>query len=663
MQDFIHNLGNRSTMVLMGDKKPFYYNVALALPAMWKEHTYTYQNSEELSVGSVVLTPFGKDTKLGVVISEVEKPSYSTKEVGRHLNITMNMQSVTFLKWLDDYYPGTPGVSVQQFLPAFLKKETKPRTKKLIKHTAAKKVPPLTTGQVKAYKELIDNKQTSILHGITGSGKTRVYSELASTILKSGKNTLILYPEISLTSQLLENLSEYFGSENIVVYHSKQTPAQQREAWNKVYNNEKPMIVIGPRSALFLPYSELGLVIVDEAHENSYKQDSGTRYNGIIAASALAKTHGAQFIIGSATPPVQETHQILSKNGKLICVHDIAKKDSEVKKNFEVVDMTKKTNISSNYMLSKQLIDEIQSALNNNKQSLIFLNKRGTAKMIICNSCGWFAECPKCDMPLTHHHDSFTLQCHVCGFRKKSIVVCPECNNELSLKNPGVKAIEQEIMQLFPSARIARFDSDNNKKDSFHENYNQIRKGSADIIIGTQLITKGLDLPLLSVVGVLQADSSLLLPDYTSEERGFQQLTQVSGRVGRGHTNGKVIIQTYQPSNYVFPYVKDQNWHDFYSLEIEKREQNNYPPFTFAAKIWVTKTSKEKARNAASKFESALDKKNIRVLGPAPSFYEKSNNKYSWQIIILSSNRLNLTNIINKLPSDFYYDLDPVSFL
>jgi primosomal protein N' (replication factor Y) len=647
----------------MGDIKLHYYEVALALPAIWKEHTYTYNSDIALGVGSVVVVPFGKDTKLGIIITEVTKPSYSTKQIDNVLGVTLNTKSLGFLKWLDSYYPGTPGISVQQFLPAFLKKTTKPRIKKPVVQTIAKKAPKLTPSQINAYKELIDNKHSSVLHGITGSGKTRIYSELASTMLKSCKNTLILYPEISLTSQLLENLSEYFGSENIVVYHSKQTPSQQKYTWNRIHNNEKPMIVIGPRSALFLPYSQLGLVIVDEAHENSYKQDSGTRYNGIIAASALAKTHKAQFILGSATPPVQETHQILSKNGKLICMHEIAKEDSGTKKNFEVVDMTNKSNISSSYSFSKKLINEIQSALNNNKQSLIFLNKRGTAKMIICNSCGWYAECPKCDMPLTHHHDSFTLQCHVCGFRKKSIVVCLECNNELSLKNPGVKAIEQELNNLFPNAKIARFDSDNNKKDSFHENYSQIRKGSADIIIGTQLITKGLDLPLLGVVGVLQADSSLLLPDYTSEERGFQQLTQVSGRVGRGHTDGKVIIQTYQPENYVFPYVKNQDWHGFYDLEIEKRKQNNYPPFSFAVKIWVTKISKEKAQSAANKFMSSIAKNKVRILGPAPSFYEKSNGKYSWQIIILSSNRSNLTYIISKLPNDFYYDLDPVSFL
>ena len=649
----------------MRDGPKHYYEVALALPATWKENVYTYSSAMELKIGSVVFAPFGSAEKTGYIVRKSSKPTYNTKDISIDTGIVLPKKTLIFADWLNNYYPGTPGVNAQHFLPAFLKSIDIAKPLKANGDDKKGDIPPLTTVQKEAYKSLINNSgRVSVLHGITGSGKTRVYSELANTTIESGKHTLILYPEISLTSQMLENLSSYFGSENIAVYHSKQTKTQQRETWLRVYKSEKPMIIIGPRSAMFLPYKNLGLVIVDEAHENSYKQDSGTRYNGLIASSALAKAHNAQIVFGSATPPVSETNQILTKGGKLVCMHDLAKDKIESGKQFEVIDMTKKENQSKSYLLSKQLVDEMKQSLQANKQSLIFLNKRGTAKMIICENCSWHASCLKCEMPLTHHHDTFTLQCHVCGFKKKSVISCPDCGSELTLKNPGIKAIEEEIKLLLPGAKIARFDSDNNKKDSFHENYEQIRKGSADLIIGTQLITKGLDLPLLNLVGVLQADSALLLPDYTSEERGFQQLTQVSGRVGRGHTAGKVIIQTYQPESYVFNYVKDQDWHGFYDLELSKRKESQYPPYAFAAKVWVTKTTRDNAKKACDKFVSVVAGDNtLRVLGPAPSFYEKTNNKFSWQVILLSSNRATIVDIVKKLPTDFYYDLDPVSFL
>jgi primosomal protein N' (replication factor Y) (superfamily II helicase) len=483
--------------------------------------------------------------------------------------------------------------------------------------------------------------------------------------MDDGKSVLILYPEISLTSQLEQTLIDYFGSGVVSVYHSRQTKSQQRHSWIRIHDGKKPAIVIGPRSALFLPHRNLGLVIIDEAHDGSYKQDSGTRYSGIVAAAALARQHKAQIILGSATPPVQETKQIVSKGGALVCMHNLAKDNIGDVKNFIIVDMTKSKNISKSYLLSNTLVDHIKTALLNKKQILLFLNKRGTARMLLCETCGWHASCPRCEMPLTHHHDSFSLQCHVCGFRQRSIISCPDCDRTLILKNPGIKAVEEDLKVLFPSAIIARFDSDNKKIESFQENYETIKSGGADIIIGTQLITKGLDLPLLDTVGILQADSALLLPDYTSEERTFQQLTQVSGRVGRGHSAvGTVIVQTYQPSSYIFPYVTKQDWHGFYEQELIKRKQNNYPPYSFAMKIWISKKTRDSTIAACNKLAKYLIKnKQIRVLGPAPCFYEKSSGKYSWQFIVTARDRTELTHIAADLPNDLYFDLDPASFL
>ena len=646
----------------------YYYDVALSLPAIWKKNVYTYFYDAKLVPGQIVYAPFGKSEKAGYVVKATEKPTYVTKPISVISTYTLPIEAQKFIDWITSYYPGTPGVLVQHFIPSAIKSNsTKPAEKSISNSGPMLKVPELTAEQNSAIGELSGNNQTktSILHGITGSGKTRLYCELIKKNIAEGKNCLLLYPEISLTSQLEEILSDYFGKNTVTVYHSRRTPTQQRKAWVEIHDNNHPSIVIGPRSALFMPHKNLGLVIVDEAHDGAYKQDSGIRYNGLMAAGALAKQHDAQIIFASATPPLQETQQVLSKGGKLVCMHKLAKGDVQKTKAFTIVDMTKNENHSkSSYLLSKQLISSIQSSIANKKQSLLFLNKRGTARMLLCENCGWHAECPNCELPLTHHHDSFTLQCNLCGFKKKSQTSCPQCKHSLSLKSPGIKAIEQDLLALFPGARIARFDSDNKKKDSFSENYAEIKSGSADIILGTQLITKGLDLPLLETVGILQADSALMLPDYSSEERAFQQLTQVSGRVGRGHSIGRIIVQTYQKDSYMFRYVTTQDWHGFYDVELAKRRQNNYPPYSYAVKIWVVKNSKNAAINSISELESSMPKdRSLRILGPAPSFYEKIAGKYSWQVIVMSPNRNNLVVITQNLPKDFYFDLDPVSLL
>jgi primosomal protein N' (replication factor Y) (superfamily II helicase) len=648
-------------------KSTNYYTVALALPAIWKQHIYTYESDAELLPGTVVLGPFGKTEKLGIVTAKVQKPEYDTKAIGHESDFVISKSTQEFMQWISDYYPGSPGAHVQHFVPSFLKNiPEKPRKAKIKEIVALKQPEPFTKEQINAFTQLTatDSPRTSVLHGITGSGKTRLYCELAKHNMQNGKNTLILYPEISLTSQLEQTLLEFFGTETVSIYHSKRTSSEQRNTWMRLLKNKSPSIIIGPRSALFLPHDNLGLVIVDEAHDSAYKQDTGTRYNGIVAAGALARHHNAKLLLGSATPPVQETEQILSKGGLLVCMHELAKKSEFAEKKFSIVDMTKANNRTGSFLLSKILLENIRLSLSNKKQSLLFLNKRGTARMLLCDGCGWHAECPHCEMPLTHHHDSFTLQCHVCGYRQKSLITCPDCNHSLTLKNPGIKAIEQDIKTLFPHAKIARFDSDNKKKDTFQENYEQIKSGGADIIIGTQLLTKGLDLPLLDTVGILQADSALLLPDYTSEERTFQQLTQVSGRVGRGHSAGTVIVQTYQPSSYIFPFVTAQDWHGFYKQELQKRKHNNYPPYSYAMKIWVSKNNRDTAMQACKKLVSTLVSNNrLRVLGPAPCFYEKVAGKYSWQIIVISSSRPALAEITTDLPKDFYFDLDPISFL
>jgi len=650
----------------MSDNKTTYYHVALVLPATWKKHIYTYSSGENLSQGQVVIAPFGKSDKLGYVLSRVDKPDFVSKPITNKLSYSLPKESRDFIAWLVDFYPSAPGAHVQHFLPSLLKsKMAAPHSTPSSQH--AVKLTKLTPSQTKAFKTISESENdATVVHGVTGSGKTRLYSELVKTSLDQGKNALILFPEISLSSQLENTLVEEFGKDTVSVYHSKRTPAQQKQTWAKIYNSGGGSITIGPRSALFLPHSNLGVVIVDEAHDSAYKQDDGSRYNGVIAAGALAKIHKAKFILGSATPPVQETSQILAKGGTLVCMHETALTSANHRRQFTLVDMTDKNNLSSSFMLSKQLIESVRQSLDKSMQSLLFLNRRGTARMLMCEDCGWHAECQRCELPLTYHHDNFKMLCHTCGLTEPVPTTCPHCTHKLTQRSPGTKAVELELQKLFPQARIARYDSDNSKNESFVENYTDIKSGKVNIILGTQLVTKGLDLPLLDTVGVLQADSALLLPDYTSEERAFQQLTQVSGRVGRGHNSSShVVLQTFQPNSKLFSLIQDQDWHKFYTQELKRRSKTKFPPYSYAIKISVSKSSSEKAQKAAAKLYEELSglQANIKLLGPAPSFYLKKLGKYSWQIIVLSPSRKTLSGIASTLPKDFLFDLDPVSLL
>jgi len=682
------------------NKSIYYYEISLALSGVWKTNLYSYESFKKLKTGTVVLCQFGPKEILGIVDQEVSKPEFATKPVKLVTEFKLSDQVQKLHNWLQNYYPGVPGQNTQHFLPSFLKKLALDNEKESLNSKTAQ-LPPLTGVQTKAIQEIADHPTSSIvLHGITGSGKTRLYMELIAPQIASGKDVLLLYPEISLTSQLKKTLVTYFGKSKVYVYNSKRTPKEQRATWLASYSSsatsDSGRIFIGPRSALFLPHSNLGLIVIDEAHDGAYKQDSGSRYSGLLVAAALANFHRAQIIYGSATPPTSETQQILNKQGRLVCMHETAltaelrgkdleagsiknNKDHKIgdvstkavdensKTQFLTVDMTDKNkNSSQNYLLSKPLLDQIKQTLDNKKQSLIFLNRRGTARLLLCENCGWHASCPKCDMPLTYHHDNHQMRCHVCGHKDKTPSACPDCKHTLTQKTAGIKSIEEELKRQFPQARIARFDSDNNKADSFSERYQEVADGKVDIVLGTQLITKGLDLPLLETVGVLQADSALMLPDYTSEERSFQQLTQVAGRVGRGHDNSvaNVIFQTYSPNSHIIAYATEQDWHGFYEQELRARESAHYPPYQYLMKIWVQKKSQQASEKAISTIAEKLhSESSIRILGPAPSFYEKSAGLYSWQIIVTSSNRKKLSELVIDLPKDTFFDLDPVSLL
>jgi primosomal protein N' (replication factor Y) len=345
---------------------------------------------------------------------------------------------------------------------------------------------------------------------------------------------------------------------------------------------------------------------------------------------------------------------------------NIAQTSSFKPPHIEIVDLKSRSDFSKSNYLSDKLLSAVDQSLRAGEQSLLFLNRRGTARMILCDQCGWQALCDHCNLPLTYHGDSHIMRCHTCGRSKIAVSYCPVCKNpKIILKSIGTKAIVENISSIFPNARVQRFDTDNKKSERIEQHYESILSGNIDIIVGTQILAKGLDLPKLSVVGVVIADTSLNFPDYTADERTYQLLRQVIGRVGRGHRESSVILQTYDPSNFIVQAAASNSWDDYYDREIAIREKFLFPPFCFMLKLTCRRASSDAARKKSEEFAETIRASGIRVLidGPSPSLHEKIGTKYQWQLIIKARQRAELIKVINILPSDWSYDLDPLNLL
>lgn len=643
----------------------YYYDVSVGLEGTWKNTIFTYCYEQELKTGYIVLVPFGKRRLIGRVVTESLEHPINVKEVISIISTADNSISNELANWIKDFYPMRSGSAVQlMFLPQYLSS--------LQKNIASvdRSLPQYPGGTIdlslpqKQALEGIKNVPTSILHGLTGSGKTRIYAKLAQECLSAGKSVLILQPEIGLTSSVLSELTKYVSSDSLLLTHSGLSPKKRSEAWHKINNNDQPYLIVGPRSSLFLPYKKLGLIVVDEFHDQSYKQDGGIRYDSIFIASKLAQIHQSRLVFGSATPSISHTFMMLQKKIPMICLHD-RPGEKNSKKDFAFIDSKDRTAFTKDDLLSDYLIESLKETLSNKKQSLVFLNRRGSARITLCGHCGSKVECTKCESPLVYHHDSYQNICHVCGNKEKPRTRCRACGkSELISKSYGTKYIEEVLNKALPGARIKRFDTDNKKSESLQENYQDIKQGSVDVIIGTQMISKGIDLPLLQTVCIVQAETSLYIPDFSSEERTFQQISQVIGRVGRVHSDGKIVLQTYQPKNEVLKMSVDEDWHNFYIKELDKRRSIGIPPFCYAMIVSVTKNSRESVQKALN--DIALDTKsfNVRVLGPAPDIHEKKQkNKFTWQIIVLSKKRSVLTDISKTLPDSVIVNFDPASFL
>lgn len=638
-----------------------YYEVAPVTTVRTNKPTLTYAYGSQLAIGQIVRISIGKKPVNGVVLSKVAKPSYETKPVEKVIEAPLiPAQLIALAEWLSNYYLTLPPIVWQTLLPRGLEKNRR-STAKAHASSAVKPLPKLRKQQTAALQRIGDKPQTALLHGITGSGKTYVYIARALAQLNAGKSSIILVPEIGLTAQLIKSFEEHVSP--VFVTHSRMSESKRHSAWKAIGEHDGPCVIIGPRSALFSPRNDIGLIVIDEFHEPSYKQDQNPKYSAIRAAAMLANAHKAQLLLGSATPSISEKFLAEQKNSSIISMDQTANHQATAQA--AIIDLKVDKPISKGW-LSLPAKKAIDWALKNDRQVLIFHNRRGTASTNMCNDCGWVAQCPNCFLPLTLHADWHQLRCHICDHKAKPFTSCPDCKNtELVFRGMGTKQLEADMASLYPNASIARFDTDNTSEETLDQRYAELHAGSVNIIIGTQTIAKGLDLPKLDVVVVPLADVGLFIPDYTSSERTFQLLHQVAGRVGRHSSDGKVIIQTYSPDQPSIQLAVNNDYDHFYQHELQQRKLAKYPPFVHMMKITAEYASAAAARDALRKLagEITAEYSGLQILGPAPSFHERFHNKYRWTIVIKSRSRAKLQELTNLIPSRYHIDIDPNSLL
>jgi primosomal protein N' (replication factor Y) (superfamily II helicase) len=524
---------------------------------------------------------------------------------------------------------------------------------------------PLTKDQQAAIAGIKGNPSTTmLLHGVTGSGKTRVYLELARETLAAGKSVILLTPEISLTSQLAAAAQSFLHIKPVVL-HSQLTAARRKQLWLKLVESREPQVVVGPRSALFSPLSSVGLIVLDEAHEPAYKQEQTPHYSALRVASQLGVLTGAKVIFGTATPNVAD-YYVARQHSAVIEMNQTALAAKQGDVITEVIDLTERKNFGASRYLSKQLIEAVNEALKDKKQALIYLNRRGSARVILCDNCGWRDLCPNCDVSLVYHADEHLAKCHICGFLHRPPVQCPNCGNiDIIYKTIGTKALFEEVKSLFPDKKVRRFDSDNTAEESLDRVYEEVRKGEVDILVGTQLLAKGLDLPKLGLVGIVAAESSLTLPDFTAEERTFQLLYQVIGRVGRGHAKGQVIVQTYEPNNIVIQSAVNRDFKVFYEHILAERKAFKFPPFSYLIKLTARRRTVAGAQTAAENLRGELLAEALpaEIIGPTPAFYARRGPYFFYQLVAKSKDRDVLLKLAEKVPPDWQTDLDPADLL
>jgi len=495
----------------------------------------------------------------------------------------------------------------------------------------------LTIEQENIIREYINSDDKMfLLKGVTGSGKTEVYMKLVERVLLEEKSAIILVPEIALTPQMIERFKGRFGV-NVALFHSKLSDGERFDEWFRVKEG-KAKVIVGARSAIFLPAKNLGLIIIDEEHENTYKSEQNPKYQTKEVAEYLSELKGCKVILGSATPSIETYYRALTGEMKLLELN--SRVDNKPMPPMKVIDMRNELKGGNKSLFSRELFIAIQERLKRKEQIILFLNRRGFSTFVSCRSCGYVFKCDECDISMTYHKNGLLI-CHYCGKTKREPRECPKCHSKyVKFFGAGTQRVEEEVKKYFNNAGILRMDVDTTRdKHSYERIYNTFKNGEADILIGTQMVSKGLDFKNVTLVGILAADMSINIPDYRAAERTFQIITQVAGRAGRGDKQGEVLIQTYTPQHYSLQYAVNYDYEGFYEKEFTVRAMMKYPPFGKLLLINGTSKKEELLKNFMHKItmmikplvESCLD---IEILGPIPCMISKVKENYRWQIVI-----------------------------
>lgn len=612
------------------------------------------EDGEILTRGESVTVPLGSRKTHGVVIRSLKESTAHFKlkaiQARDRERPPIPPSYMDWLEWLSQYYVHPLGQILESVFPPLAKSSPRAgRKSPVVKDNVELSIPPiLTEEQTRALTDIQANAnfQVHLLHGVTGSGKTEVYLQLLKKVVESGGQGLVLVPEISLTPQLIDRFSKRFPGQ-IAVLHSHLTPREKTNQWWSVVSGERK-ILIGARSALFCPMPHLRLIILDEEHEPSYKQDEKLKYHARDAAIVLAKNLGIPIVLGSATPSLESWNNVLT--GRFQLHQMVQRVNARPLPETVVVDLReehrkrKETPSSLPFWLSEVLYEELVHVFQKKEQAALFLNRRGVAQTAQCHECGYVAECPNCSVSLTVHAHSH-LVCHYCDYTERLTEICPDCKQApLEALGLGTERLETDMAKLFPEIRIARADRDEvQSRDQLEKLVDDVENFRVDLLIGTQMIAKGLDFPKLNLVGLVLADIGFHWPDFRASERSYQLLTQVSGRSGR-QSPGRVVIQTYNPEHPSIQHTLRGNFAEFAQYELNERSQIHYPPFWRMALFRIQardehegqKTAQHLVHRAESlqrQFDSAYGK-NIEILGPAPAPLFKLRNKFRYQVII-----------------------------
>ena len=638
----------------------FYYDILVNSPN-FSNQLFGYRSSAQLATNQVVSVPFRQQLCLGLVSNPTPTQQRrsklrAVKRTGGRLPNEL-VAAAGRLAQRDNL--ATSDLAQLLLSNASISGRTEPWL------TAGKPVAinrTLTASQQKVYEQIKTNTPGTpqLLRGLTGSGKTQIYIQLAKDWLHAGRSVLILVPEIGLSQQVVADFEQQIN-QPIWHFHSQLTKARRQRIWRTLLENQEPCLVIGPRSAALLPIASLGLVVLDEFHDDSFKQNRSPRYHVLHLAGLLAKEHQAHLVAGSATPNVDDYYRFQNANYP---IHHLTDKALATAKTPTIQIVARNRGQPP---LTKSAITAIKSSLAENAQALIFHNRRGSRRLVKCWECGWRGRCPDCQTNFIFHADDFILKCHRCPRKLKPPSACPNCQQAVVYSYPGTKDLMNQVQQLMagqsPAVAISRFDSDNRRSETLARQIQDLKDRPRQIIIGTRIISKGLDLPKLKAVIIIDAEADLVTADYRVVEKNFQSLSHLAGRVGRGHLGQTtVIIQTSQPKNPILIAAAKEHWLDFYHQELDNRRQAGLPPFTSAANIIIRRTTARGAQLAAQRLHQQLTATftKLKWYQPLPASPTKVGREYRWLIHVFAQHRADLVTVSRNIKHAVAtVDLDP----